>query len=124
MVSSAAVLAAAETEQDLQVELVRMCVAEAGYDPSAIQPHPYPATGFTFINLNSVVPPEVCWQARELVGIGEPKCWTCTRRDTWGDWSTHCSAGRRFVRDCTDDQGATGRPRRSGRRPRQLPTRR
>ena len=76
--SSLDLLAAARTEQDLQIEMVRMCVAEAGYDPESIQPHEDPASGHTFYCIGSVVPPEVCWKARELVGIGEPKCYRCT----------------------------------------------
>ena len=60
--SSASVLVAAETEQDLQVELVRMCIAEAGYDPGVVQPHPSPATGFTFVIVGGLVPAIVCWR--------------------------------------------------------------
>ncbi len=98
--SSAAVLAAAVTEQDLQVELVRMCVAEAGYDPAGIQPYPFPGDGYTFVNLDALVPVEVCWRARELVGIGEPKCLTCTERDCLAEVHGVCQAGNRFVLDC------------------------
>lgn len=120
--NSAAVLAAAETEQDLQVELVRMCVAEAGYDPGLVQPHPSPATGFTFVIVGGRVPADVCWRARELVGIGKPKCFACTDRDRMGTTISSCGADRRFAWGCSDGQGSTGRHR-SGGRPRQLPTR-
>lgn len=102
--SSAAVLAAAETEQDLQVELVRMCIAEAGYDPDLVQPHPHPATGFTFVIIGGLVPAEVCWTARELVGIGEPKCFACTDQDRNGTTLGPCGADRRFVSNCADDR--------------------
>lgn len=102
--SSAAVLAAAATEQDLQVELVRMCIAEAGYDPDLVQPHPQPATGFTFVIIGGLIPAEVCWTARELVGIGEPKCFACTDHDRNGTTLGPCGADRRFVSNCADDR--------------------
>lgn len=103
MTTSADLLANVATEQDLQVELVRMCIAEAGYDPQLIQPHPDPSTGYTFTVDHGAVPPRVCWRARELVGVGEPKCFACTRRDRRGTPTGTCTAGRRFVRDCRND---------------------
>ncbi len=102
--SSAAVLAAAETEQDRQVELVRMCVAEAGYDPELIQPYPDPASEYTFVSVDGLIPPRVCWRARELAGVGQPKCFACTRRDMGDTGFTGCSADRRFVRACTKNR--------------------
>jgi hypothetical protein len=67
--------------KDLQVELVRMCIAEAGYDPALIQPYDGQSPGFTFVCVNDAIPTDVCWQARELVGVGDPKCLRCTMRD-------------------------------------------
>ena len=101
MLSSAEVLLAAPTELDLQVELVRMCVAEAGYDPALIVPYDGPHTGFAFVCVNDAIPAEVCWRARELVGVRDPKCLQCTKRDTWDrDHARPCRATARLELDC------------------------
>ncbi len=68
---SAEILASAPTERDLLIEMVRMCIAEAGYDPNYIQPVD-PASGFAFTDISGGIPAVVCWRARELVGIGGP----------------------------------------------------
>ena len=96
--SSIDLLAAARTEQDLQVEMVRMCVAEAGYDPSLIRASE--VEGFSFTSDPSF-PPEVCWKARELVGIGEPKCFECTSLDRYAHAVVRrCRSVQRLELDC------------------------
>ena len=59
--NSVALLAAAETEQDLPVSLVRMCVAEARYDPERARTPDAPApvrfcVGFTLARMGLVQP--------------------------------------------------------------------
>ncbi len=101
MLSSAELLLTAPTELDLQVELVRMCIAEAGYDPALIQPYDGPSPGFTFVSVNNAIPTEVCWRARELVGAGDPKCLRCTMRDLWDRGHVRlCRATARLELDC------------------------
>jgi hypothetical protein len=100
MRSSVEILATAPTELDRQVELIRMCVAEAGYDPALIEPYDGPLSGFFFVAIDDVIPSEVCWRARELVGLGDPKCLRCTLRDRWQGVIVHCRATARLQLDC------------------------
>jgi hypothetical protein len=101
VLSSAELLLAAPTMKDLQVELVRMCIAEAGYDPALIEPYDGPNSGFTFVCVNNAIPSGVCWQARELVGIGDPKCLRCTNRDRRDRGAVRpCRATARLELDC------------------------
>ena len=98
-------LVSARTEQDLLIEMVRMCIAEAGYDPGSIQQIPSGDVrlreGFTFTCLDPRVPHEVCWKARELVGVGEPKCFRCTLADCHPPRPTEsCRASERLELDC------------------------
>ncbi len=93
-------LTAATDEHDALLELVRMCVADLGYDPELIQPYDGRTSGFTFISVRGLVPSPVCWRAKELVGIGDPKCFVCTMRDSRTDKIGGCDARRRFVRNC------------------------
>lgn len=105
MLRSAELLVAAPTMKDLQVELVRMCIAEAGYDPSLIEPYDGPSSDYTFVCVNDDIPSEVCWQARELVGVGDPKCLRCTMRDRRvGSSFRPCRATARLELDCGTPQ--------------------
>ena len=97
---SAQILASAPTERDVLIEMVRMCVAEAGYDPALIEPYDGPLSGFFFVAIDDIIPSEVCWRARELVGLGEPKCLRCTLRDRWRGVIIHCRATARLELDC------------------------
>ncbi len=103
--SSLDMLLAAQDLQAMKVEMVKMCIAEAGYDAGSIRPLTTDDAsfheGFTFICVGDVVPADVCWRARELVGIGEPKCFRCTNRDgrIWGVVRP-CRATARLVLDC------------------------
>lgn len=106
MLSSAELLVTAPTEQDLQVELVRMCTAEAGYDPALIEPYDGPRPGSTSVCANYAIPTDVCWRARELVGVGDPKCLRCTNRDR--GHVRPCMATARLELDCGTPRPDTG----------------
>jgi hypothetical protein len=82
---------------DAQIEMVRMCVAEVGYDPDLIRP--LDSDGFFFIVEGGAIPSAICWRARELVGLGDPKCFRCADRDMWG-LVVRCLATERFTPDC------------------------
>ena len=109
MLSSAELLVTAPTEQDLQVELVRMCIDEGGYDPALIEPYDGPSPDFTFVCINDAIPIDVCWRARELVGIGDPKCLRCTMRDRRDRGAVRpCRATARLELDCGAPRPDTG----------------
>lgn len=81
--------------------MVRMCIAEAGYDPDAIHPYPHPSVGFTFsVDQFAGIPTEVSWMARELAGVGDARCLACSDRDRRAHAPGPCEAERRFVRNC------------------------
>lgn len=117
--SSIDLLLEAPDMRTLQVEMVRMCIAEAGYDLGSIQPLTEHDVGFhegfIFFCAGAVVPTDVCWKARELVGIGEAKCLRCTSRDR----NAHhvvlpCRATQRLVLDCGAAESTTSRDRSDG----------
>jgi hypothetical protein len=84
------------------VERVRMCVAEAGYDPIWITPMPPEAQeqGFYFANEYMMIPHDVCWRAREIALVGEPKCFSCSTRHLKMIKHKECRAVRRLELNC------------------------
>jgi hypothetical protein len=89
------------------IERVKMCVAEAGYDTSSIYPIEDPellAQGFVFWDLNSSLPIDVGWRAREISAIGIPKCFTCTISHRKALVDVECAAVRRLELDCGIDR--------------------
>lgn len=104
MMPSAQLLLAARTQEELQIEMVRMCIAEAGYDPNSIQPYDGSRPGFAFVCNNNAIPVDVCWRARELAGVGRPKCLRCTMHDRFAEPDGGCEADRRLVPDCGRDE--------------------
>lgn len=85
-----------------EVERVKMCVAEAGYDPSSITTVEDPyliEQGFTFW-VDMLIPPEVAWRAREVAGVKEPKCWECSQDHKYTHIEYKCRAVRRLELDC------------------------
>jgi hypothetical protein len=89
------------------VERVRMCVAEAGYDNSSIYPVKEPELleqGFVFWDINSSLPVDVGWRAREISGIGIPKCFACTVKHRKAAIDVECAAVRRLEFDCGVDR--------------------
>jgi hypothetical protein len=80
------------------LERVRMCVAEAGYDPDLVIPTDL--DGFVFEVIGDLLPFDVCWKARELSGVGAPKCRRCTAVDRRTRYPSGCRATDRFEWNC------------------------
>lgn len=62
---------------DETLERIRMCIAEAGYDPSLVRATP---NGGVAVPLS--VPRFVAWRAGALAGAGLC-CWPCRRAMGW-----------------------------------------
>jgi hypothetical protein len=82
------------------LERVRMCVAEAGYDPQFIVPPPHEWGSFGVV-LNAI-PHEVTWRAREISAVAKPICKACSRlaSDLQVPTAEGCRAVRRLELDC------------------------
>lgn len=84
------------------LERVRMCVAEAGYDPELVQGHDG-LLGWCYF---PPLPHDVAWRAKELTGspTKRPGCLTCYLNfiDTppGSPERRGCLADRRLVLDC------------------------
>jgi hypothetical protein len=85
------------------IERVKMCVAEAGYDPSIIRPITEKwllEQGFIFLSNEYVIPHKVAWRAKEVSEVGKPKCYVCSDSDRKGNRKSDCAAVRRLEEDC------------------------
>jgi hypothetical protein len=87
------------------VERVRMCIAEAGYDPKLVRQIVDQKwlleEGFVFLIDERVIPIEVGWRAKEISGVGEPKCFRCADDDRIAGYIVReCAAVRRLEHDC------------------------
>lgn len=81
------------------LEKVRMCVAEAGYDPE----RHVRLTG-TMVEIHRDVPDVVAWRARELVALKRAVCLQCFTSEEFPRQIKNvidaCLADRRLVLDC------------------------
>ena len=91
------------------LERVRMCVAEAGYDPSGVTLSSNEGGRATIVAPNEI-PTEVFWRARELATLGPPRCLECCiasmflKGEAFAASITACLADRRLVLDCGRDR--------------------
>lgn len=81
---------------DVTVERLWMCVAEAGYDPEHLIPTR--AEDGWFVFRADHIPERVAWRARELVGLGTPMCHACWDSPGVKDWD--CAATERLTETC------------------------
>ena len=86
---------------EAQVERVRMCVSELGYNPLDIITDARDDDGCTFTVMNwKYWPYRVVWQARELSLVAEPSCYVCGSHQQ----TQYCEAAVRLVEDCGRDR--------------------
>ena len=92
------------SEMPSVLERVRMCLAEAGYDPMLVSEPTVPGGAFKW---SPPISAEVAWRAREVALIGRPLCFACrrarakfARRHGHFPHERRCLAARRCVEDC------------------------
>ena len=106
---------------EAQVERVRMCVSELGYNPWDVYAELRDEDGCTFtVNNGKYWPHWVVWRARELSLVAEPACRVCASQQL----PENCEATVRLVEDCGRDRTEDkGRPWTEGSFPRRGVTR-
>jgi hypothetical protein len=88
---------------EAQVERVRMCVAELGYNPRLIQLDIRDDDDCIMtIRDNFTWPHRVTWRARELALVTKPICCRCSELQLGRELT--CEATVRLVEDCGTDR--------------------
>lgn len=82
------------------LERVRMCVAEAGYDPMLVRKRERPGWSEPMLTIPTTFPYEVLWRASELAGHAHPVCWACAEPMIDRGVEFGCRAVRRLELDC------------------------
>ena len=86
---------------EAQVERVRMCVSELGYNPLNVYAELRDDDGCTIsIRNGKYWPSRVIWRARELSLVAEPSCFACSSEIK----PETCEATVRLVEDCGRDR--------------------
>ena len=93
------------------LERVRMCLAEAGYPPTAVHPSALPEATCGF---DPEVPARVAWMAMATAGAPNA-CWRCTEKaveahiaddlEQWRIWIYGCPIKSGRIEDCGVSRG-------------------
>lgn len=88
------------------LERVKMCIAEAGYDPALAQDGTFP-DGTSGVRMAVSIPDDVSWRAMELSRLNpRPICRTCSIDAANANVpATGCEAWRPLLVDCGVDRG-------------------
>jgi len=88
---------------EAQVERVKMCIAEVGYDPSLVHLDLRDDDdAIMTIRDNFTWPHKVSWRARELSLVTKPICYVCSSAQLGRGLA--CEATTRLVEDCGTDR--------------------